>query len=45
MKTPKLHVEKVQVQIEKGKNDARVVQTHIDLKNIQWADLQSPTRI
>ena len=37
MKTTKLHVESVQVQIEKRKNDARVVQTYVDLKNIKWA--------
>ena len=45
MKTTKLHVGSVQVQIEKCKNDARVVQTHVDLKNIKWAGLQSPTEV
>ena len=32
MKTTKLHVGNVHVQIEKRKNDARAVQTHVDLK-------------
>ena len=45
MKTTKLHVENVHVQIEKSKNDERVVQTHADLKNIKWAGLQSPTEV
>ena len=45
MKTTKLHVENVQVQIEKRKNDARVVQTHFGLKNIKRAGLQSPTEV
>ena len=29
----------------KRKNDARVVQTHVDLKNIKWAGLNSPTEV
>ena len=33
------------MQIEKHKNDARVVQTHVNLKNIKWAGLQSPTEV
>ena len=45
MKTTKLHMGNVQVQIEKRKNDARVGQTHVDLKNIKWAGLQSPTEV
>ena len=45
MKTTKLHMENVHVQIEKRKNDERVVQTHADLKNIKWAGLQSPTEV
>ena len=45
MKTTKLHVEKVHVQIEKRKNDACVVKTHVDLKSIEWAGLQSPTEV
>ena len=45
MKTTELHVENVHVQIEKRKNNKRVVQTHADLKNIKWAGLQSPTEV
>ena len=44
METTKLHMENVQLQIEKRKNDARVVQTHVDLKNMKWAGLYSPQR-
>ena len=45
MKLTKLHVKNAHVQIEKCKNDARVVQTHVDLKNIKFAGLQSPTEV
>ena len=38
-KTTKLHVENVQAQIEKNKNDTCVVQTYVDLKNIKWGRL------
>ena len=37
-KTTKLHVENVQAQIEKRKNNTGVVQTHFELKNIKWVD-------
>ena len=37
-KTTKLHVEHVQAQIKKNKNDTCVVQTHVDLKNIKWVE-------
>ena len=33
MKITKLHVENVQVRIEKSRNNTCVVQTHVDLKN------------
>ena len=44
-KTTKLHVEHVQAEIKRNKNDTCVVQTHIDLKNIKWVDKQSPTEV
>ena len=34
-KTTELHVENVQAQIEKIKNDTCVVQSYVDLKNIK----------
>ena len=37
-KTTELHVENVQAQIEKIKNDTSVVQSYVSLKNIKWAN-------
>ena len=45
MKTTKPHVENVQVQIEKNKYDECVIQTYVDVKNINCAGLQSPTQV
>ena len=44
-KTTELRVENVQAQIEKIKNDTRVVQSYVDLKNIILADSPSPTEV
>ena len=41
----KLHVENVQAQIGKRKNNKCIVQTHVIQKNIKWIDMQSLTEV